>query len=103
MAKIAKAIFTDISNTLYPLFVASVEGKEVLFEEKLDIGAIYECESKTNANSGKVQIIKANANNSRATIIEGEVAFNDVCKFAINSGKDANYKLGTGGGVNLGW
>ena len=103
MAKIAKAIFMDISNTLYPLFVASVEGKEVLFEEKLDIGAIYECESKTNANSGKVQVIKANAKNSRATIIEGEVGFNDVCKLAISSGKDANYKLGTGGGVNLGW
>lgn len=103
MAKIAKAIFGDISNTLYPLFVASVENKEVLFEEKLELNAIYECESKTNANSGKVQVIKANAKNSRAKIIDGEVAFNDVCKLWLEKGKDANYKLGTGGGVNLGW
>lgn len=103
MAKIAKAIFSDISNTLYPLFVASVENKEVLFEEKLELNAIYECESKSNANSGKVQVIKANAKNSRAKIIDGEVAFNDVCKLSLEKGKDANYKLGTGGGVNLGW
>lgn len=103
MAKIAKAIFGDISDTLYPLFVASVENKEVLFEEKLELNAIYECESKTNANSGKVQVIKANAKNSRAKIIDGEVAFNDVCRLSLEKGKDANYKLGTGGGVNLGW
>lgn len=103
MAKIAEAIFTDISNTLYPLFVAMVENKEAIFEEKLEMGAIYECESKSSANSGKVQVVKANTTNSRAKIIDGEVAFNDVCKLSLEKGKDANYKLGTGGGVNLGW
>ena len=101
--KIAKAIFTDISNTLYPIFVAMVEKDEALFEEKLELGAIYECESKTNANSGRVQVTKANAKNSRAKIIDGEVALGDTCKLSLETGKAANYKLGTNGGVQLGW
>ena len=101
--KIAKAIYADISNTLYPLFVAAAEKDEVSFEEKLEMGAIYECESKIDGKSGRVQIIKANAKSSRAKVIEGEVGFNDSCKLAINSGRGANYKLGTNGGVNLGW
>ena len=101
--KIAKAIFADISNTLYPIFVAMVDKKEVLFEERLELGAIYECESKTSANSGRVQVSKANSKNSRASIIEGEVALGDTCKLTLETGKGANYKLGTNGGVQLGW
>lgn len=103
MSKIAKAVYTDISNTLYPLFVAMVDNQEVFFEEKLELNAIYECESKTNANFGRVLISKANASNSRAKILDGEVALGDVCKLSLEKGKNANYKLGTGGGVNLGW
>lgn len=103
MAKIAKAIFIDLSDTLYPLFVAMVDGKEVLFEEKLENNAIYECSSQTSSKSGTVKITKSNANNSTGKITKGEVALGDVCKLSLEKGKDANYILGTNGGVNLGW
>ena len=96
MAKIAKSIFTDISNTLYPLIVAAVEDKEITFADKLDKNAIYEC------GSGRVQITQS-AKNSKAKILDGEVALGDVCVVSLNTGKDATYKLGTGGGVKLGW
>lgn len=96
MAKIAKSIFTDISNTLYPLIVAAVEDKEITFADKLDKNAIYEC------GSGRVQITQS-VKNSKAKILDGEVALGDVCVVSLNTGKDATYKLGTNGGVNLGW
>ena len=103
MAKIAKAIFIDLSDSLYPIFVSMVDDKEVLFEEKLEIDSIYECSSQTSSDSGKVKITKSNANNSTAKIIKGKVGFGDVCKLSLEKGKEANYQLGTNGGVQLGW
>lgn len=96
MGQISKAVSTDILNTLYPLVVAAIQDKEITFADKLDTNAIYEC------GSGKVQITKS-AQTSKAKILSGEVAVGDVCKVAIETGKEANYKLGTNGGVNLGW
>lgn len=96
MGQISKAVSTDILNTLYPLVVAAMQDKEITFADKLDTNAIYEC------GSGKVQITKS-AQTSKAKILSGEVAVGDVCKVAIETGKEANYKLGTNGGVNLGW
>ncbi len=98
MGKISKAVSTDILNTLYPLIVAAIEtNKEVTFADKLIKDTIYEC------GSGRVQITKSAAQ-SKAKILDGEIALGDVCKInADNVGKAANYKLGTGGGVNLGW
>lgn len=96
MGQISKAVSTDILNTLYPLVVAAMQDKEITFADKLDTNAIYEC------GSGKVQITKS-AQTSKAKILSGEVAVGDVCKVAIEAGKEANYKLGTNGGVNLGW
>lgn len=96
MGKIAKAVSTDILNTLYPLIVAAIEGKEITFADKLDMNALYEC------GSGKVQVTKS-AQHSKGKILSGEVEVGDICKVSIETGKDANYKLGTGGGVNLGW
>lgn len=96
MGQISKAVSTDLLNTLYPLVVAAMQDKEITFADKLDTNAIYEC------GSGKVQITKS-AQTSKAKILSGEVAVGDVCKVAIETGKEANYKLGTNGGVNLGW
>lgn len=96
MGQISKAVSTDILNTLYPLVVAAMQDKEITFADRLDANAIYEC------GSGRVQITKS-AQTSKAKILSGEVAVGDVCKVAIETGKEANYKLGTNGGVNLGW
>lgn len=96
MGQISKAVSTDLLNTLYPLVVAAMQDKEITFADRLDTNAIYEC------GSGKVQITKS-AQTSKAKILSGEVAVGDVCKVAIETGKEANYKLGTNGGVNLGW
>lgn len=96
MGQISKAVSTDILNTLYPLVVAAMQDKEITFADKLDANAIYEC------GSGRVQVTKS-AQTSKAKILGGEVAVGDVCKVAIETGKEANYKLGTNGGVNLGW
>lgn len=96
MGQISKAVSTDLLNTLYPLVVAAMQDKEITFADKLDANAIYEC------GSGRVQVTKS-AQTSKAKILGGEVAVGDVCKVAIETGKEANYKLGTNGGVNLGW
>lgn len=96
MGQISKAVSTDILNTLYPLVVAAMQDKEITFADRLDANAIYEC------GSGRVQVTKS-AQTSKAKILSGEVALGDVCKVAIETGKEANYKLGTNGGVNLGW
>ena len=96
MGQISKAVSTDILNTLYPLVVAAMQDKEITFADRLDANAIYEC------GSGRVQVTKS-AQTSKAKILSGEVAVGDVCKVAIETGKEANYKLGTNGGVNLGW
>ena len=95
MGQISKAVSTDLLNTLYPLVVAAMQDKEITFADRLDANAIYEC------GSGRVQITKS-AQTSKAKILSGEVAVGDVCKVAIETGKEANYKLGTNGGVNLG-
>ncbi len=96
MGQISKAVSTDLLNTLYPLVVAAMQAKEITFADRLDANAIYEC------GSGRVQITKS-AQTSKAKILSGEVAVGDICKVAIETGKEANYKLGTNGGVNLGW
>lgn len=96
MGQISKAVSTDLLNTLYPLVVAAIQDKEITFADRLDTNAIYEC------GSGRVQVTKS-AQTSKAKILSGEVAVGDVCKVAIETGKEANYKLGTNGGVNLGW
>lgn len=96
MGQISKAVSTDLLNTLYPLVVAAMQDKEITFADRLDANAIYEC------GSGRVQVTKS-AQTSKAKILSGEVAVGDVCKVAIEIGKEANYKLGTNGGVNLGW
>ncbi len=96
MGQISKAVSTDLLNTLYPLVVVAMQDKEITFADRLDTNAIYEC------GSGRVQITKS-AQTSKAKILSGEVAVGDVCKVAVETGKEANYKLGTNGGVNLGW
>lgn len=96
MGQISKAVSTDLLNTLYPLVVAAMQDKEITFADRLDANAIYEC------GSGRVQVTKS-AQTSKAKILSGEVAVGDVCKVAIETGKEANYKIGTNGGVNLGW
>lgn len=96
MGQISKAVSTDLLNTLYPLVVAAMQDKEITFADRLDANAIYEC------GSGRVQVTKS-AQTSKAKILSGEVAVGDVCKVAIETGKEANYKLGTNGGVNLWW
>ena len=96
MGQISKSVSTDLLNTLYPLVVAAMQDKEITFADRLDANAIYEC------GSGRVQVTKS-AQTSKAKILSGEVAVGDVCKVAIETGKEANYKLGTNGGVNLGW
>lgn len=96
MGQISKAVSTDLLNTLYPLVVAAMQDKEITFADRLDTNAIYEC------GSGRVQVTKS-TQTSKAKILSGEVAVGDVCKVAIETGKEANYKLGTNGGVNLGW
>ncbi|TQR31258.1 hypothetical protein DMB92_06080 [Campylobacter sp. MIT 99-7217] len=103
LSQIATALSTDILNQLYPLWVASVENGEVIFEEKLEVGAIYECVSKSSTQSSQVQITKSSAKISSAKILSGQTSLGDECTLSLNKGKEANYKLGTKGGVNLGF
>ena len=56
---------------------------------------------------GKHQLKSADSklikNTSSAKILEGQPRLADVCRLENDKGKEANYKLGEGGGVNLGF
>lgn len=101
-AKIAKELSSKLLDELYPLYIAMATDKEVIFEEKLDNGAIYTCTS-SNADTSRVQITKSSAKSSSAKILEGKPRLADVCHLESETGKAANYKLGDDGGVNLGF
>ncbi|HJE65497.1 MAG TPA: hypothetical protein K8V51_00355 [Campylobacter avium] len=98
--RIANAISAELISKLYPLYVAMASDKEVVFEAELKKGDVYLCEGSTNS---KVQILSSSKNTSSAKILEGQPRLADVCRLENDKGKEANYKLGEGGGVNLGF
>ncbi|MBK1991042.1 hypothetical protein JG676_00140 [Campylobacter sp. 2018MI35] len=126
LKQIANRISGDILNAIYPLKVASVENNEVVFSQSLNQGDTYECFSlgkvikdaytkentaRVETKTGNIEITRTSPKLSYAKIIEGSVKVGDICR-PLNSGnngngytigRDANYKIEQGGGVNLGF
>lgn len=125
--KIADKITSDILNAIYPLKIASVNGKEVVFTQNLNVGERFECFSQGKAlkdsytkqstsdmrvetRAGQVEITRADPKLSYAKIIEGQMKEGYICRPlgggsgpGYSEGRDANYQLNDGGGVNLGF
>ncbi|MCR8679705.1 MULTISPECIES: CsgG/HfaB family protein [Campylobacter] len=123
--KIADKITSDILNAIYPLKIASVNGKDVVFTQNLNVGERFECFSQGKAlkdsytkqstsdmrvesRVGEVEITRAESKLSYAKIIEGQMKEGFICRplgsgLGYNQGRDANYELSEDGGVNLGF
>ncbi|WP_096028085.1 CsgG/HfaB family protein [Campylobacter lanienae] len=125
--KIADKITSDILNAIYPLKIASVNGKEVVFTQNLNVGERFECFSQGKAlkdsytkqstgdmrvesKVGEVEITRADPKLSYAKIIDGQMKEGYICRplgggsgSGYSEGRDANYQLNDGGGVNLGF
>ena len=125
--KIADKITSDILNAIYPLKIASVNGKEVVFTQNLNVGERFECFSQGKAlkdsytkqstsdmrvesKVGEVEITRADPKLSYAKIIDGQMKEGYICRPlgggsgpGYSEGRDANYQLNDGGGVNLGF
>ncbi|EMJ0666620.1 hypothetical protein V7J24_001623 [Campylobacter upsaliensis] len=126
LGQIARQISNDILNAIYPLKVASVENGEAIFSQSLNQGDVYECFSlgkaikdsytkettgRIETKSGSIEVTRSTPKLSYAKITEGSVKVGDICRPLSNSGsgngytigRDANYKVEEGGGVNLGF
>ena len=125
--KIADKITSDILNAIYPLKIANVNGQEVVFTQNLNVGERFECFSQGKAlkdsytkqstndmrvesKVGEVEITRADPKLSYAKIIEGQMKEGYICRplgggsgSGYSEGRDANYQLNDGGGVNLGF
>ena len=123
--KIADKITSDILNAIYPLKIASVNGQEVVFTQNLSVGERFECFSQGKAlkdsytkqstsdmrvesKVGEVEITRATPKLSYAKIIDGQMKEGYICRplggdLGYSQGRDANYQLNDGGGVNLGF
>lgn len=125
--KIADKITSDILNAIYPLKIASVNGKEVVFTQNLNVGERFECFSQGKAlkdsytkqgtndmrvesKVGEVEITRVTPKLSYAKIIDGQMKEGYICRplgggsgSGYSEGRDANYQLNDGGGVNLGF
>ncbi|EQB3222606.1 CsgG/HfaB family protein [Campylobacter upsaliensis] len=126
LGQIARQISNDILNAIYPLKVAGVENGEIIFSQSLNQGDVYECFSlgkaikdsytkettgRIETKSGSIEVTRSTHKLSYAKITEGSVKVGDICRPLSNSGsgngytigRDANYKVEEGGGVNLGF
>ncbi|CAM3515763.1 CsgG/HfaB family protein [Campylobacter upsaliensis] len=126
LGQIARQISNDILNAIYPLKVAGVENGEIIFSQSLNQGDVYECFSlgkaikdsytkettgRIETKSGSMEVTRSTPKLSYAKITEGSVKVGDICRPLSNSGsgngytigRDANYKVEEGGGVNLGF
>lgn len=127
IAKIASKISQDILNAIYPLKVAAVNGGEAVFTQKLNIGDVYECfsqgerlqdsytkestsDSRVETKVGTIEITRADPKLSYGKITQGSVKKDNICRplgggsgAGYNIGRDANYQINDGGGVNLGF
>ncbi|WP_270988533.1 CsgG/HfaB family protein [Campylobacter upsaliensis] len=126
LGQIARQISNDILNAIYPLKVAGVENGEIIFSQSLNRGDVYECFSlgkaikdsytkettgRIETKSGSIEVTRSTPKLSYAKITEGSVKVGDICRPLSNSGsgngytigRDANYKVEEGGGVNLGF
>ncbi|WP_096025030.1 hypothetical protein [Campylobacter lanienae] len=125
--KIADKITSDILNAIYPLKIASVNGQEVVFTQNLNVGERFECFSQGKAlkdsytkqstsdmrvetRAGQVEITRADPKLSYAKIIDGQMKEGYICRplgggsgSGYSEGRDVNYQLNDGGGVNLGF
>ncbi|EAK5116525.1 hypothetical protein B2J46_07085 [Campylobacter upsaliensis] len=126
LGQISRQISNDILNAIYPLKVAGVENGEIIFSQSLNQGDVYECFSlgkaikdsytkettgRIETKSGSIEVTRSTPKLSYAKITEGSVKVGDICRPLSNSGsgngytigRDANYKVEEGGGVNLGF
>ncbi|MBS4236190.1 CsgG/HfaB family protein [Campylobacter vulpis] len=126
LSQIANRISNDILNAIYPLKVVSVESNEVIFSQILNRGDVYECFSlgkvikdsytkettgRIETKSGSIEVTRSTPKLSYAKITEGSVKVGDICRPLNHNesgngytiGRDANYKVEEGGGVNLGF
>ncbi|WP_086226093.1 CsgG/HfaB family protein [Campylobacter devanensis] len=125
--KIADKITSDILNAIYPLKIANINGQEVVFTQNLNVGERFECFSQGKAlkdsytkqstsdmrvetRAGQVEITRADPKLSYAKIIDGQMKEGYICRPlgggsgpGYSEGRDANYQLNDGGGVNLGF
>jgi len=117
------SITNQVLEAIYPLRVADVVSDELVFSQELVVGDVYECFSEgavirdayTKENTGRVEsktgtieVVRTTNKLSYAKITEGAVRKSNVCRSLSNSaayteGRDANYQLPEGGGVQLGF
>lgn len=117
---VALKISNEVLEAIYPLRVANQNGDELVFSQSLVIGDIYECFSegdevrdaytkertgRVETKAGAIEVIRSNNKMSYAKIIDGAVVQGNVCRSRGRSevGREANYQLNEGGGVQLGF
>ena len=118
-------ITNQVLEAIYPLRIADMVGGELVFSQELVTGATYECFSEgamvrdayTKENTGRVEtrtgaieVVRTTNKLSYAKITEGAVVKGNVCRSlgdgssaVYSEGRDANYQLHEGGGVQLGF
>lgn len=121
--KVVGQITNQVLEAIYPMRVADIVAGELVFSQELVAGDTYECFSEgtmvrdayTKENSGRVEsktgmieIVRTTNKLSYAKITEGAVIKGSLCRSLSSSdghseGREANYKLNKGGGVQLGF
>ncbi|TLD89162.1 hypothetical protein [Helicobacter sp. MIT 05-5294] len=123
--QISARISSDILNAIYPLKISDIQNDEVIFTQTIAQGDTFECfalgdvirdpytkepTGRVETKSGSIEIVRSTPKLSYARITEGSVKKGDICRplgggsgNGYTIGKDANYQLEEGGGINLGW
>ncbi|MFB1011542.1 MAG: hypothetical protein QMB92_08905, partial [Thiopseudomonas sp.] len=121
--RVVNQITNQVLEAIYPLRIADVVGDELVFSQELVTGATYECysegamirDSYTKENTGRVEtrtgaieVVRATNKLSYAKVTEGSVVKGNVCRSlggvaGYSEGREANYQLHEGGGVQLGF
>ena len=116
-------ITNQVLEAIYPLRVADMDGNELVFSQELVTGDIYDCFSegavvrdaytkektgRVESKTGVIEVVRTTNKLSYAKITEGSVVKGSVCRSQGGSaghseGRDANYQLHEGGGVQLGF
>ncbi|WP_022965751.1 hypothetical protein [Denitrificimonas caeni] len=116
-------ITNQVLEAIYPLRVADMDGSELVFSQELVTGDIYECFSegavvhdaytkekagRVESKTGVIEVVRTTNKLSYAKITEGSVVKGSVCRSQGGSagyaeGREANYQLNDGGGVQLGF
>ncbi len=121
--KVVGDITKQVLEAIYPLRVADMDGAELVFSQELVVGDTYECFSegaevrdaytkeksgRVESKTGVIEVVRSTSKLAYAKITEGSVVKGSICRSFGNSGghsegREANYKIPEGGGVQLGF